>query len=441
VRADTKYARNGDLSIAYQVIGDGPLDLVLVPGIVSHIEFFHELPGYDEYLQRLARFARVIVFDKRGNGLSDRPAEVGTLEERMDDLRAVMEAVGSARAAIVGFSEGGPMSILFAATYPERVSHLVLAGSFACYVGSATEGEVMVPELFEPFAAELVGGWGNGDFARMMSPSGTTHPEADRFFARAEQYSASPQTVRGLWAAVREIDVRPVLPTIRVPTLVVRREGEVMPDHPSRWMADHIPGARYRVLRGSDHIPWAGDMVEYVGAIEEFVTGHAPTLDEDDGVLATVLFTDVVGSTARAAAEGDARWRTTLAGFQAAVRRELDRHRGKEIGTRGDDFLVTFDGPARAIKCARSITEAAGALGIAVRSGIHTGEVRLHGDDLAGITVHIGARVAAMAAPGEVLTTTTVRDLVVGAGLRFEDRGEHELRGVPGRWRLVAVGA
>jgi pimeloyl-ACP methyl ester carboxylesterase/class 3 adenylate cyclase len=441
VRADTKYARSGDLSIAYQVIGEGPIDLVLVPGIVSHIEFFHELPGYDDFLERLARFARVIVFDKRGNGLSDRPPEVGTLEERMDDMRAVMEATGSERAAVVGYSESGPMSILFAATYPERVSHLVLAGSFACYVGSATEGEVMVPEPFDPLVASIVDHWGDGEFARAMSPSGAALPGADQFFARAERYSASPQTVRGLWAAVREIDVRPVLPTIRVPTLVLRREGEVMPDHPSRWMADHIPGAQYRILPGNDHVPWSGDIASYVGTIEEFVTGHATTIDEDDGVLATVLFTDVVGSTARAAAEGDARWRTTLAGFQAAVRRELDRHRGKEIGTRGDDFLVTFDGPARAIKCARSITEAAGALGIAVRSGIHTGEVRLHGDDLAGITVHIGARVAAMAAPGEVLTTTTVRDLVVGAGLRFEDRGEHELKGVPGRCRLVAVGA
>ena len=300
VPADTKYARSGDVSIAYQVIGDGPVDLVLVPGIVSHVEFFHEIPGYTAYLERLTRFARVITFDKRGNGLSDRPERVGTLEERMDDMRAVMDAVGSTRAAVVGWSEGGPMAILFAATYPERVSHLVLSGTFACYVGDAMHGEVAVPELFDTFVETIVGQWGQGAFCKLVA-------------------------------------------------------------------------------------------------------------------------------------------RGTLDRFQGAVRREIARHRGLEVNTRGDDFLIRFDGPARAIRCARSITEAARPLDIQVRSGIHTGEVELRGADVAGLTVHIGARVASLAEPGEVLATTTVRDLVVGSGLRFEDRGEHDLKGVPGRWRLVSV--
>jgi pimeloyl-ACP methyl ester carboxylesterase/class 3 adenylate cyclase len=440
VQADTKYAKSGDLSIAYQVIGDGPLDVVIVPGIISHVEFFHELPGYTAFLERLGRFARVITFDKRGSGLSDRPDRVGTLEERIDDMRAVMDAAGSERAAIVGWSEGGPMSILYAATHPDRVSHLVLCGSFACYVGDALHGEVMVPELFEPFLEHIVGQWGDGGFCRVLAPSATHLPDADVTFARIERYSASPQTIRRLWEAVREIDVRPVLPSVRVPTLVLRREGEVMPSPPSQWIADHIPGARYVELPGSDHVPWIGDAGPYLAELEEFLTGHVAPLDEDDDrVLATVLFTDVVGSTARAAKEGDARWRTTLDRFQDTVRREVVRHRGHEVNTRGDDFLIRFDGPARAIRCARAISEGARPLGIEVRSGIHTGEIELRGDDVAGLTVHIGARVASLADPGEVLATTTVRDLVVGSGLRFEDRGEHDLKGVPGRWRLVSV--
>jgi pimeloyl-ACP methyl ester carboxylesterase len=440
VRADTKYAKSGELSIAYQVTGDGPLDLVIVPGIVSHVEFFHELPGYTAFLERLGRFARVITFDKRGSGLSDRPEQVGTLEERIDDMRAVMDAAGSHRAAILGWSEGGPMSILYAATHPDRVSHLVLCGSFACYVGDALHGQVVVPELFDLFVDHIVSQWGDGGFCRLIAPSAAHLPDADRVLSRVERYSASPQTVRRLWEAVRDIDVRPVAPSVRVPTLVLRRDGEIMPAPPSRWMADHIPGARFVEVPGSDHVPWMGDAASYLAELEEFLTGHVAPLDEgDDRVLATVLFTDVVGSTARAAKEGDARWRTTLDRFQDTVRREVVRHRGLEVNTRGDDFLIRFDGPARAIRCARAISESARPLGIEVRSGVHTGEIELRGDDVAGLTVHIGARVASLADPGEVLATTTVRDLVVGSGLRFDDRGEHELKGVPGRWRLVSV--
>lgn len=439
MQVDTKYARSGDISIAYQVLGDGPIDLVLVPGIVSHVEFFHELPGYTAFLERLARFARVITFDKRGSGLSDRPPRVGTLEERMDDMRAVMEAVGSERAAVHGWSEGGPMSILFAATYPERVSHLVLGGTFACFVGDARHGEVMVPELFEPLVAAVVEQWGDGTFGRLLAPTAARDRSALEMFARVERYSASPQTVKGLWDAVRDIDVRPILPSVRVPTLVLRREDEALPEHASRYLADHIPGARYLSLPGPDHVPWVGDTGSLVSALEEFLTGHVAPIDDGDRVLATVLFTDVVGSTERIAAVGDNRWRVVLDRFQETVRKEVVRHRGREVNTRGDDFLLVFDGPARAIRCARAINDAARPLHVEVRSGVHTGEVELRDDDVAGLTVHIGARVAALAAPGEVLATTTVRDLVVGSELRFDDRGEHELKGVPGRWRLVSV--
>jgi len=379
---DTKYAKSGDLSIAYQVLGDGPIDLVLVPGIVSHVEFFHEIPGYTDYLERLGRFGRVITFDKRGSGLSDRPAHVGTLEERMDDMRAVMDAVGTSRAALLGWSEGGPLSILFAATYPERVSHLVLSGTFACYVGDALHGEVLVPELFRPFVESLVEHWGDGTFCRMLAPTAAQDVASHEMFARVERYSASPQTVRGLWEAVGEIDVRPILPSVRAPTLVLRRDGEVMPEAPCRYIADRVPDGRFVTLPGSDHVPWIGDTATFVATVEEFVTGHTAAVDDDQHrVLATVLFTDVVGSTARAAAVGDARWRMTLDRFQEGVRREIVRHRGREVNTRGDDFLIAFDGPARAIRCARAINDAARPLHVEVRSGIHTGEVELRDDD------------------------------------------------------------
>ena len=439
MEGDTHYARSGDLSIAYQVWGDGPVDLVLVPGIVSHVEFFHELPGYTDYLRRLGRFARVLVFDKRGNGLSDRPGTVGTLEERIDDMRAVMDAVGSEKAAIIGFSEGGPMSALYAATHPDRVTHLVLCGTFACYVGEDA-GSTVVPEIFPPFVEWVYDQWGEGSFVRILTPSliGTSN---EAMFARIERQTASPGTIRALWEAVGAIDVRPVLPSIRVPTLVMRRSHEAMPEHSSRYLAETIPGARYVEIPGVDHIPFVGDMETYAATIEEFVTGHAAMVEPDDRVLATVLFTDVVGSTTHAASLGDRRWRELLDLFQAVVRRELARHRGKEVNTRGDDFLVTFDGPARAIRCARAIAVGAAKIGLEVRCGVHTGEVEVRGDDIAGMAVHIGARVSALAGAGEILATTTVRDLVVGSEICFDERGEHELKGVPGRWRLVSVAA
>ena len=438
---ETQYARSGDLSIAYQVWGDGPIDLIFTLGIVSHVEFFHEIPGYTAYLERLRRFARVVIFDKRGTGLSDRPDDVGELEDRIDDMRAVMDAVGIERAAILGWSEAGAMSILYAATYPDRVSHLVMCGAFAAFVGDTDDGALMIPELFEPFAQRMVDVWGTGEFLELVAPSLARDPAVAKLASRIERLSATPRTMRGLWAAQGRVDVRAVLPTIRVPTLVMRRDQETIADHASRYLADHIEGARYVVLPGYDHLPWVGDAEAYAGAIEEFITGHEPVETDEDRILATVLFTDIVGSTTRAAELGDKRWRDLLDRFQACVRREVTRHRGREINTRGDDFLITFDGPARAIRCARAIAAAAAEIGLEVRCGVHTGEVELRGDDIAGIAVHIGARVSALADAGEILATTTVRDLVVGSGMSFIDRGEHELRGVPGKWGLVSVAA
>lgn len=438
---ETRYATSGDLSIAYQVWGDGPVDLVITPGIISHVEFFHEIPGYTAYLERLARFARVIVFDKRGTGLSDRPDDVGTLDERMDDMRAVMDAVGSDRAALMGWSEGGAMSILYAATYPERVSHLVLSGAFAIFAGDPHEGAVMVPEMFGPFTTHVFEHWGEGQFMDLVAPTLCGDPGAKNLLPRVERQSATPRTMRRLWEAQGALDVRPLLPAIRVPTIVLRRSDEAVPDNACRYVADRIPGATYHVVPGYDHVPWVGELEPYAAAIEEFVTGHEAEQLVDDRVLATVLFTDIVGSTERAADLGDKRWRDLLDRFQAAVRRELGRHRGREVNTRGDDFLITFDGPARAIRCARAISEAAVAIGLQVRCGVHTGEIEVRGDDISGMAVHIGARVSALADPGEILATTTVRDLVVGSGMSFVERGQHELKGVPGRWGLVSVAA
>ena len=436
---DTRYALSGELSIAYQVWGDGPIDLVITPGIISHVEFFHEIPGYTAWLERLGRFARVIVFDKRGNGLSDRPDTVGTLEERIDDMRAVMDAVGCERAAVVGWSEGGTMSVLYAATYPDRVTHLVLGGAYACFVGDPGEGAVMSPDAYEPTRSLIVEHWGEGGFLNIVGPSLRDDPAAKQLLGRIERYAATPRMIGRLWAALEHLDVRPLLPAIRVPTLVVRRENESVPDHACRYLAEHIAGAKYVVLPGNDHVPWAGDLDAHAAVIEEFVTGAPPASVADDRVLATVLFTDVVGSTERAASMGDRRWSDLLDRFQTAVRKEIGRHRGREVNTRGDDFLITFDGPARAIRCAAAIASAADTIGLSVRCGIHTGEIELRGDDIAGMAVHIGARVSGLAQPGEILTTTTVRDLVVGSGVCFEERGRHELKGVPGAWGLVAV--
>jgi class 3 adenylate cyclase/pimeloyl-ACP methyl ester carboxylesterase len=435
----TRYAKVGDLSIAYQVAGDGPVDLIIVPGLVSHVECFHELPGYSHMIERFTRFARVITFDKRGTGLSDRVADAPTYEDRMDDITAVLDAVGSQRAALFGISEGGPLSALFAVTYPGRTTALVTFGAIARTCVASGYPIVVDRESAKQALDAVAELWGTGAFLETVSASRAGDPDVRALWAKIERLSMSPGGFRALCQIVLDIDVRAVLPSVRMPALVLHAEGDIYPIEAARYFADHIPGARWVELRGVDHYPWFGPMDELLAEIEEFITGTR-SAPEVDRVLATVLFTDIVGSTQRAAALGDRRWRELLDAHDAAVRRELARARGREIRTTGDGFFAAFDGPARAIRCAVAIREQARALGIDVRSGLHTGECERRGDDLAGIAVHIGARVAARAQAGEVLVTSTVRDLVAGSGIVFTDRGEHALAGVPDPWRLLAAG-
>jgi pimeloyl-ACP methyl ester carboxylesterase len=436
----TRYARSGDLGIAYQVVGDGPIDLALAPAIVSHLELAHELPGYSAFLQALARFARVVTFDKRGTGMSDRPPGVAPLEDRVDDLVAVMDAVGMARAAVLGISEGGTLGISMAAHLPDRVSHLVLLGCAPWYVGDTDEGAFMEPGAEAAMRQVATERWGDGSFVRLLAPSLGTDQATDEACGRFERYSAAPNGMQQLWEWTRMIDVRPLLPSVRAPTLVMRRQDEIAPRRSSRYLADHIQGARYLEVPGIDHLPWLGDPAPVLGAIEEFLTGtRSQPTPPDDSILSTVLFTDIVGSTEQLAQRGDRQWRRLLDAHDDLAGREVERFRGRVVHTTGDGMLASFDGPARAIRCAQAVTAGASTLGLRVRSGLHTGECEQRGEDLAGITVHIGSRVASLAGAGEVLVTSTVRDLVFGAGFDFEDRGEHELRGVPGAWRILAV--
>ena len=431
---ETRYARSGDIHVAYQVIGNGPLDLVLVPGFVSHVEGWWEEPASARFLERLSSFSRLILFDKRGTGLSDRVAELPTLEERMDDLRAVLENAGSTRAAVLGISEGGAMSVLFAATYPERTSALVLYGTFAQF-GSWMPS----PEHFEQFLSRIERTWGTGSSLAHFAPSVALDENFRLWWARHERLGASPGAAIALMRMNRDIDVRHVLPTIRVPTLVLHRTSDVTVNvEAGRFQAAQIPGAKYVELPGADHLPFVGDADSILEEIEEFLTGERPAPDADR-VLATVLFTDIVGSTELATRFGDRRWRDLLQAHHSIVRRELARFRGREVDTAGDGFLATFDGPARAIRCACAIADSVQPLGLKVRAGLHTGECEIMGPKVGGIAVHIGARVAAMAGADEVWVSSTAKDLVAGSGLRFADRGAHGLKGIPGDWRLFAV--
>ena len=427
----TRYARRGDADIAFQVIGDGPIDLVIVPGFISHVELFWTTPGYAEFMERLASFSRVIVFDKRGTGLSDPPAGFPTLEERMEDVRAVMDAAGSERAALLGFSEGGPMSILFAATYPERTTALVLYGTFAAFADGDDMGSFLRVET-------AVANWGSGSIVDVFAPSVAGGAIQHRMMGVIERASASPGMARMLVSACREIDVRDVLPSVSAPTVVLHRRDECLPISAARKMAAGIPGARMIELDGVDHVPWVGDVDTLVGHVEEFLTGtrHEP---RSQRALATLLFTDIVGSTEHASRLGDGRWRDLLRDHHATVRAVLSRYGGREVNTTGDGFLAVFDGPARAIRCASAIVDAVGRLGIEVRAGVHTGECELIGQDVGGVAVHIAARVSGAAGPGEVLVSSTVKDLVLGSGLSFADRGRTVLKGVPGDWQLYLV--
>ena len=438
----THYAKSGDASIAYQVIGEGPFDLVYVAGWISNIEMMWEEPGHARFLSRLASFSRLLLIDKRGTGLSDRvpESELPTLEQRMDDVRAVMDAVGSARAAILGHSEGGNMAMLFAATYPQRTMALITFGVFAKRVWSADYPWAPTPEQRQRWYDQIKQGWGGVVDLSDLAPSVADDEGFLRWWATYLRRSASPSAALTLGKMNTQIDVRDILPAIGVPTLVLHRMGDRdVQVEEARYIADRIPNAKLVELPGVDHLPWVGNQDSVLDEIQEFLTGirQGPAPDR---VLVTVLFTDVVGATARAAKLGDRRWRDLLETHDAAIRHQLRVHRGREVKTMGDGFLATFDGPARAIRCAGAIREAVGEVGVEVRAGIHTGEVELIGEDVGGMAVNIGARIGALAEPGEVLVSSTVRELVVGSGLAFEERGNYELKGAPGEWRVFAAG-
>lgn len=445
---ETRYARSGELNIAYQVLGDGPFDVVFVPGFISHLDLQWGVPIIHEFFQRIASFSRLILFDKRGTGLSDPVAGPAPLEERMDDLRAVMDAAGSERAAIIGVSEGGPLSILFAASYPERVSSLALCGTFVYGPESedaVADGSAVFSELGgerwrrdgELIAQTMLHEWGSGKTLALLAPS-SEGLMANLTLAAFERSAGSPQMVRAIYDMAVEVDVRDILATISVPTLVIHREHELFPVEQARYMASRIPDARLAVLAGSDHVPWLKDDETYLDELTEFLT--SAFVEQAPGrVLSTVLFTDIVSSTERASELGDQRWRELLEQHYALVRELLERHRGREVNTTGDGLLATFDGPARAIRCGQALVRRLERAGIPIRAGIHTGECEVVGDDLAGIAVHIGARVAALGGSGELLVSSTVKDLVVGSGIRFQHHGEHELKGVPEQWVVYRV--
>jgi pimeloyl-ACP methyl ester carboxylesterase/class 3 adenylate cyclase len=434
-----RYARSDDVHIAYQEVGDGPLDLVFVPGAWSHLEVFWEEPSVARFLRRLGAFSRLILFDKRGTGLSDRVAVPPTLEQRMDDVRAVMDAVGSTRATLLGVSEGGPMCALFAATYPARTTRLVLLGSSPRLLEADDYRWGRPAALTERFVERIERDWGQGITLPLFAPSAVGDERVERWFGRFERLGASPGAAVALARMAAETDVRHLLPSISVPTLILHRTSDrVVPVEASRYMAEKIPASRYVELPGDDHFPWIGDSDSILAAIEEFVTGTRPA-PEVDRFLATVLFTDIAGSTERIAELGDRRWRELLEAHHDLVRRELAHFRGLEVDSAGDGFFATFDGPARAVRCALRIRAAVRELGIELRAGVHVGECEKIGGKTGGLAVHIGARIAGMARPGEVIVSSTVKDLVAGSGLRFADRGSHELKGIPEGWRLFAA--
>lgn len=439
--AKTCYAKSGRYSIAYRVVGNGPFDLLWIPGFVSNVELAWEEPLLARFLSRLASFSRLIVFDKRGTGLSDRVPidELPTLEERLDDLVSVLDAVGSERAAMFSHSEGGNLALLFAATYPQRTIALVTAGLFAKRIWSPNYPWAPKPDERAAEIEAIERDWGVDAGVAKLAPSAARDEAFGRRLATYFRQSASPGAAAALLRMNTQIDVRDVLPTVRVRTLMLHRTGDLDARvEEGRWIAERIPGARFVELPGQDHLPWVGDQDGLLDQVEEFLTG-SPPVQAVDRVLATVLFIDIVGSTQRAVELGDQRWRVLLEEFFEVVRRELARHRGREVHTTGDGLLAVFDGPARTVRCAFAIRDAVRAIGLEVKSGAHTGEVEISGDGIEGIAVHIGARVAALTGAGEVWVSSTVRDLVAGSGLVFEDRGSHRLKGVPDEWRLFSA--
>jgi len=432
---ETRYAQSDDVSIAYQVMGDGPVDLIFVPGYVSHIEHAHELAGFTPFMRRLASFARVVMFDKRGQGLSDRMAGAPSLETRMDDVRAIMDAIGSKRAALVGFSEGGCMSVLFAATYPERVSHLILVGCFSRSADRSSD------EAWKMRLEHIVRNWGSGDLIKTIAPTEAGKPEAVAQYAKFERLASSPGALRTLLQLNRQIDVTAILPTLQVPTLVLHSKTDLqVPVDLGRKLAAAIPRAKYIEYPASSHAFWVGDTEPMLGDIEEFITGHRDHgAIELERVLATVMFTDIVDSTRSAAAMGDQRWLRLLGDHDQLAQQMVGRHRGNLVKSTGDGVVATFDGPGRAVRCALAFGSAAKQIGLPVRAGLHTGEIEIRGNDIGGIAVHAAARVMSHSGSDEVLVSRVVTDLVAGAGLRFAERGSFELKGLPGKWDLFAA--
>jgi pimeloyl-ACP methyl ester carboxylesterase len=453
----TQYATYGDLKLAYQVVGDGDVDIVLVPSFVSHIEFCWAHPAIKSFYDRVASFARLVLFDKAGTGLSDPVSDIPTLEDRAAEVEAVMDAAGLERAVVFGLSEGGPSAIFFSVTRPERTVALVLFGTFAFGMADALSPESISIErvrriaaekgladdevLDEPqlerlrrFAQHILNDWGEGKALKELVPNQGDEAQ----LGLIERLAASPGMARATLASGARLDVLDLLPSVNVPTLIVHARGDLVPIQGARLMARRIPGARLLEVEGVDHAPWFSSPDEIVGEIEELLTGtrHAP---EPDRVLATVLFTDIVGSTERAAELGDAGWRAVLERHDTVTRGRVAEVGGTAIKSTGDGFLATFDGPAAAIRCAEAIRDALARDGIRIRAGLHTGEIERMGDDVGGLGVHIAARVCGHAGPNEVLVSRTISDLVVGSGLAFEDRGSHELKGVPGKWQLLAA--
>jgi pimeloyl-ACP methyl ester carboxylesterase len=440
---ETRYSRSADgVHIAYQVLGNADLDIIVSPGFVSHLEHSWEDPSMARFLRRLASFSRLIVFDKRGTGMSDRTPDdrPGLLEDRVRDIATLMDTVGSERAAIMGLSETGAVALLFAATHPERTRAAVVYGSFA---GLGDKGPIYPWAPNPAQAAELEHieqHWGRGTmFLELFAPSLVGDKRFEDWFAKLERLSVSPGAAVANVRMLLEMDVHDILPAIRVPTLVLhKRDDKVVPIDEGRHIAERVPGAKFVELPGADHWPWIGGHEETVEEIQEFLTGVRDSI-EPDRALVTVMFVDIVDSTKLAAKLGDRRWTDLLESFYAVVRRDLNRYGGREVDTAGDGLFAIFDGPVRAIRCATALTEAVASLGLDIRTGIHTGECERIGDNVRGLGVVIGARVGALAGPGEILVSRTVQDLVVGSGLIFEDAGEYELKGVPDRWRLYRV--
>ncbi len=435
----TKYAKSGDINIAYQSLGKGEMDLICVMGWVSNVEYIWEEPTVSSFLNRLASFSRLIIFDKRGTGLSDRVPEMPTLEDRMDDVRAVMDAVGSKKAFLLGISEGGSMCALFAATYPERTSGLILYGSFAKRIWDPEYPWAPTARERQKFFHDISEGWGGVLDIATIAPSMKNDERFTKWWATYLRRSASPGDAMAFAKMNTDIDIRNILPSIYVPALVLHRKGDLDSNiEEARYIARKIPKAKLVEFGGIDHLPWVGESHLILDEIELFLTG---TLKETDAerILATVLFTDIVGSTQQAMELGDTRWRYSLESHNAVVRKELERYRGREIKTTGDGFFAVFDGPARAIKCACAIADGVQQVGIKIRTGLHTGECEILGEDLGGVAVHIGARVMSQAEASEVLVSSTVKNLVAGSGIQFKSKGKYTLKGVPGEWELYTV--